>query len=97
MPPCPWGGTGFQLGIEDNNGIQVWVDSDEVGPLPRPYLREISRTKTMLKTLRFSSRCFIHKNPELNINDITFFLIRTNRGDNRALAFDDLEIVQILK
>jgi len=93
----PMGGTGFQLGIEDKNGIQVWVDSDEVGPLPRPYLREISRTKTMLKTLRFSSLCFIHKNPELNINDIRFFLIRTNRGDNRALAFDDLEIVQILK
>jgi hypothetical protein len=51
----------------------------------------------MLKTLRFSSVCFIYKNPELNIKDIRLILIQTNRGDHRSLAFDDLEIIDILR
>lgn len=93
----PTGGTGFQVGLEDNNSLKVWMNSNEVDTLPRPYYRGISSTKTMLKTLRFSSSCFINKNPELNINNIRSILIRTNRGDNRALAFDDLEIMEILK
>jgi len=51
----------------------------------------------MLKTLRFSSVCFIYKNPELNIKDIRSILIQTNRGDHRSFAFDDLDIIDILR
>jgi hypothetical protein len=94
LPP---GGTGFQLGLEDNNGLRVWIDSDEVDTLARPYFRGISLTKTMPKTLRFSSLCYINKNSELNLSSIRSVFIRTNRGDNRALAFDDLAIMEILK
>ncbi|MGH9975969.1 MAG: hypothetical protein ACRD8Z_09065, partial [Nitrososphaeraceae archaeon] len=41
----PFGKTGFRLGLEDNNGIQVWVDSEKVWSLPRPYYRGVSTTK----------------------------------------------------
>jgi len=77
--------------------VKVWIDSDEVGTLLRPYYRGISSTKTMLKTLRFSTLCFLNKNQELQLNNIKSILIRTNRGDNRSIAFDDLEIMEILK
>jgi len=93
----PTGESGFQLGLEDNNNVKVWIDSDEVGTLLRPYYRGISSTKTMLKTLRFSTLCFLNKNQELQLNNIKSILIRTNRGDNRSIAFDDLEIMEILK
>jgi len=32
----PAGATGFVLGLEDDKGVVVWVDSDGVGGLPRP-------------------------------------------------------------
>jgi hypothetical protein len=35
-----------------------WVDSDEVGGLPRPYARNPGMIKTMLKTMRFKASCF---------------------------------------
>ena len=37
----PAGATGFKLGLEDKNGGRAWVDSDEVGGLPRVPTRAI--------------------------------------------------------
>jgi hypothetical protein len=89
----PDGATGFELGLEDYNGVTVWVDSDRVGGLPRPYPRSFA-PKTMLKTLRFRASCFEAANPAFDIGSVAAILIRTNRGDQRPLAFDDLQIVR---
>jgi hypothetical protein len=86
--------TGFQLGLRDANGIEVWIDSDDVGTIPRPFPRNPRTMKTMLKTLRFRSGCFT-VNSQLNLSSITSIMIRCNRTDERALAFDDLQIVPI--
>ena len=88
----PAGATGFELGLEDTNGIQGWVDSDEVGSLPRPYPRNRGMIKTMLKTLRFKGACF-QEQRGFDIQRIQAILIRCDRRDERALAFDDLQIV----
>jgi hypothetical protein len=48
----------------------------------------------MLKTLRFPGRCFAATNPEFDTNSVKAILIRCNRGDRRALAFDDLQILR---
>ena len=88
----PSGQTGFELGLEDKRGTVVWVDSDDIGGLPRPYDRGGSGTKTMLKTLRFPCSCFTCINPTLDVENPAAILIRTSRGDRRALAFDDLQI-----
>lgn len=84
--------TGFQLGLRDSNGVESWLDSDDVGGLPRPFPRNPSTMKTMLKTLRFKSACFA-VNSKLDLSSVTTILIRCNRKDERALAFDDLQIV----
>jgi len=88
----PAGATGFELGLEDTNGIQGWVDSDEVGSLPRPYPRNRGMIKTMLKTLRFKGACF-QEQRGFDMQRIQAILIRCDRRDERALAFDDLQIV----
>jgi dienelactone hydrolase len=94
----PAGATGFELGLEDNRGIVVWIDSDGIGGgVPRPYNRGSGYTKTMLKTLRFPGSCFVSANPQFEISAIRAILIRCNRSDERALAFDDLQIVQMVK
>jgi hypothetical protein len=89
--------TGFQLGVEDSTGNIMWIDSDDVGGIPIPFDRrsyDISqgygdKTKTMLKTLRFSSHCIQGINRQILYNAI---LIRMDRTPPRALAFDDLQI-----
>jgi len=91
--PLPAGATGFELGLEDDGGSVVWVDSHGVGGLPRPYERPYGM-KTMLKTLRFPGICFKDVNPEFEVGRVKAILLRCNRGDNRALAFDDLQIVR---
>jgi hypothetical protein len=59
----PAGSTGFEIGLEDTKGIIAWVDSDDVGGLPRPYDRgEGFGTKTILKILRFPGQCFSNVN-----------------------------------
>lgn len=89
----PAGATGFQLGLEDDNGVVAWVDSDLVGGLPRPYDHPYS-PKTMLKTLRFKTACF--SGPKrLDLRRIRAIRLRLNRKDERALAFDDLQIVRM--
>jgi hypothetical protein len=84
--------TGFQLGLRDANGVEAWLDSDDVGTIPRPFPRKPNTMKTMLKTLRFRSGCFA-VNRKLDLSSITSIMIRCNRTDERALAFDDLQIV----
>jgi hypothetical protein len=84
--------TGFQLGVRDKNGTESWIDSDDVGGVPRPFPRNPATMKTMLKTLRFKSSCFA-VNRRLDLKSITAILLRCNRADDRALAFDDLQVV----
>jgi hypothetical protein len=90
----PAGATGFELGLEDRNGIQAWVDADAVGGLPRPYARNPGMIKSMLNTLRFKGACFRTTTRRFDIRSIQAILIRCNRRDKRALAFDDLQIVR---
>jgi hypothetical protein len=97
----PAGATGFELGLEDVNGTVVWVDSDEVGGLLRPFDRRADDlaaygfdiTKTMLKTMRWRSSCFAAQSEELQIKAIRAILMRCSRRDRRPMAFDDLQIV----
>ena len=83
----------------------LWVDSDGVGGLPRPLDRraydlmqyyQTDKTKTMLTTLRFPIDCF-KSSPRskitFNARRVRAVLLRLNRQDKRALAFDDLQIV----
>ena len=86
--------TGFQLGLRDANGVESWIDSDDVGGVPRPFPRNPMTMKTMLKTLRFKAGCFA-PNSKLNLSAITAILLAFNRRDERALAIDDLHIVTV--
>ena len=88
----PPGAAGFKLGVTDANGVTVFVDVDMVGGLPRPYPHPIS-TKSMLNTLRFKADCFKVANRKLSLGKVTAILIARDRRDERALAFDDLQIV----
>jgi len=105
----PAGATGFKLGLEDSSGTIAFVDSDDVGALPRPFDRkapdstnlviEMSEvrknfTKTMLKTLRFPVSCFKDSYPGLDIKKVRAIVLRLDRGDGRELAFDQLQIVK---
>jgi hypothetical protein len=69
------GATGFQLGLEDNKGLQAWVNSDDVGGLPRPYPRNPGMIKTMLSTMRFKGACF-SKSSRFEIKNIQAILIK---------------------
>jgi hypothetical protein len=83
-------GTGFELGLEDQNGVRAWVDCDDVGGLARPYPRNPGMIKTMLSTLRFRGACFRAR--EFNASKVVAILIRCSRRDPRPIAFDDLQI-----
>jgi hypothetical protein len=88
----PNGATGFRLGLEDASGATAFVYVNAVGGLPRPHSRP-AETKSMLSTVRFSVGCFGVANPSLALNAVSAILIACDRKDERALAFDDLEIV----
>lgn len=85
--------TGFRLGVRDANGSEAWVDSDDVGILPRPFPRASHSMKTMLETRRFKMDC-LTVGGRLDIGAIVAILLNCNRTDERALAFDDLQIVR---
>lgn len=96
------GATGFMLGLEDVNGAIGWVDSDGVGGLPRPLHRRdydlnqwyhADKTKTVPKTLRFPVSCFAARGGEFDSGRVVAIRLHLNRPDQRALAFDDLQIV----
>jgi hypothetical protein len=82
--------TGFSLGLEDANGIRAWVDSDDVGGLPRPYPRNAGMIKTMLSTLRFRGACFSGR--RFQPRKIAAIVIRCDRPNPRPIAFDDLQV-----
>jgi len=101
----PAGATGFSMGLEDDNGGVVWAASDNVGGLPRPLDRRAydlaewyatDKTKTMLKTLRFPAHCFkpVRPRTRFNLRRVRAALLKLDRGDRRALAFDDLQVVK---
>jgi|GEM_PF-2236458 len=102
----PERGTGFALGLEDVNGVIVWVDCDGIGGLPRPYDRRAwditvkkrdnkDFTKTVPKTLRFPAGCFEGQARDrgFDIRRVIAIWLRLDREDGRRLAFDDLQIV----
>ncbi|WP_280310840.1 hypothetical protein [Nocardia abscessus] len=89
----PAGSAGFELGLEDGSGVIGWIDSDAVGGVPRPFDRP-DVDKTMLSTLRFKAGCARSAQGTLDLRNIVAILFRFNRTDNRALAFDDLQLVQ---
>ena len=80
--------------LERIDGSILWIDSDDVGGIPIPIDRSTldHKTKTMLKTLRFSGHCLQGTNTEIFVKAI---VLRINRPQHRALAFDDLQIVRI--
>jgi hypothetical protein len=82
--------TGFQLGVEDANGVRAWVDSDDVGGLPRPYPRNPGKIKTMLSTLRFRGACF--KERRFRLDKAVALLIRCDRKESQPIAFDDWQV-----
>jgi hypothetical protein len=83
-------GTGFELGLEDVNGVRAFVDCNSVGGLARPYPRNPGMIKTMLSTLRFRGACF--KGRRFDLKQIVAILIRCNRDEPRPIAFDDLQV-----
>jgi hypothetical protein len=85
----PTAATGFELGLELPGGSVTWVDSDEVSGLSLPFDRG-STTKSMLSMLRFPVHCFAASKRKPVFSAI---LLRLNRSNARALAFDDLQIV----
>ncbi|WP_018619738.1 alpha/beta hydrolase family protein [Spirosoma luteum] len=88
------GPTGFQLGLKDASGVTVFIDSDGVGGLPRPYDRP-SVKKTMLKTLRFPVSCFKAASRRFKETDVVALVIKCNRPSRQpALAFDDIQLVK---
>jgi dienelactone hydrolase len=90
-------GTGFRVGVEDTAGVIAWVDANGVGGLPRPFDRlPLPPVKTMLKTFRFPGACFAAAERQLNITAIQAIHLGLNRRDQRAIAFDDLQIVNLL-
>src|SRR6185369_11483041 len=97
----PANATGFEIGLVDTSNRTVFVDSDETGGLPRPFNRKaqdvanfgVDLTKTMLKTLRFPATCFSRGATGFDIRQVTAIVLHLNRGDNRALAFDQWQIV----
>jgi len=64
-----------------------------VGGLPRPYPRNPGMIKTMLKTMRFKGVCFSVEEM-FEIKNILAILVRFDRTDGRAFAYDDLQIVK---
>jgi hypothetical protein len=89
----PAGATGFQLGLEDDGGNQVWIDSNDVGGLARPYERTDALTKTMLQTLRFPAGCGRTRQSRFDPGAVRAVLLWLNRGDDRPLAFDVVQLV----
>lgn len=98
----PVGATGFKIGLADVRDKRGFVDSDDVGGLPRPYDRSADDlaifgddyTKTMLKTLRFPVSCIATRAERgFDPKKIRAVVLWMDRNDGRELAFDQLQIV----
>lgn len=105
QPNIPAIATGFRVGVEDGQGTIAWVDVDDVGGLSRTFDRKAydltrpygDKTKTMLSTYRFPGQCFAAARGRLALDDIRAIHLGLNRGDGRPIAFDDVEIVAVLR
>ena len=87
----PAGGTGYLIGLEDAAGRIALADSDSAGGVPRPWSRELAFTKTMLTTQRFPAGCFVGN--RFDMTRVRAVVLRLNRGDGRAIALDQLQVV----
>ena len=103
----PKDATGFKIGLVDKDNTTVFIDSDNAGGLPRPFDRKsddekhfidpatkkgLNFTKTMLKTFRFPVDCF-KIGTKIKTDSIKAIVLHLDRADNRALAFDQWQIV----
>ena len=96
----PTKATGFKIGLVDKDDTTVFIDSDSAGGLPRPFDRSSDDkkhfgkdlTKTMLKTFRFPIDCFTI-GTKIKTGSIKAIVLHLDRADNRALAFDQWQIV----
>ena len=86
-------GLAFDLGLEDRGGVIGWVGSDAVGGVPRPFARP-GQSKSMLSTLRFNPACAHAPDGKLDLRRIVAIHLRWIGKDQRALAFDDLQLVK---
>ncbi|MFF2623725.1 alpha/beta hydrolase [Oerskovia jenensis] len=84
-------GVSFDLGLEDARGSVGWIGSASVGGVPRPFERP-GQSKSMLSTLRFDPRC-IGRRARLDLSRIVAIHLRSTTGNDRPLAFDDLQLV----
>jgi hypothetical protein len=91
----PASDTGFEMGLEDGNGLRAWENSDNVGGVPRPFDDPPGSTKSMMSTLRFPVSCFKPEEVKFEQRDVRAILIRFDRPDPRAIAFDVLQIVTV--
>jgi hypothetical protein len=91
----PAGDTGFEMGLEDGNGLRAWADSDNVGGVPRPFDDSPGATKSMMSTLRFPVSCFNPEEVKFELRDLRAVLIRFHRTEPRPIAFDVLQIVTV--
>ena len=108
-PTIPSNATGFRVGLEDSQGTIAWLDVNDVGGLSRPFDRHAldafkhsvnpgnraDIVKTMLSTYRFPGHCFVDPNGKFQLGKIQAVHLGLNRGDQRPIAFDDLEIVKV--
>jgi hypothetical protein len=100
-PTIPATGTGFRVGLEDSQGVILWLDVDDVGGLARPFDRHALDTakhepdlvKTMLSTYRFPGHCFADPVSRFQLGKVQAIHLGLNRNDGRPIAFDDVEIV----
>lgn len=90
----PKDATRFELGLEDSRGTIGWIASDSVGGVPRPFQRP-GQSKTMLSTLRFNARCAHPERGKLDLRSIVAVHLRPVGTNQRSLAFDDLQFVQM--
>jgi hypothetical protein len=90
----PAGATGFKLGLADAQDKRGFVDSDDVGGLPRPFDRGDDFTATMLKTLRFPVSCIAARAERgFDPTKVRAIVLWMDRNDGREIAFDQLQIV----
>ncbi|MFN0217018.1 MAG: hypothetical protein ACKVT2_22400 [Saprospiraceae bacterium] len=103
IPPVP---PVFLLGLQDNAKNIAYITSNDIGGLPRPFDRRslntgishrrggtpIKPNKTMLKTMRFPTYCFLNKNPILKLDKIESIIISHVRP-NDLIAYDQIQIV----
>jgi hypothetical protein len=66
-----------------------------VGGVPRPFDDPPGSTKSMMSTLRFPVSCFKPEEVKFEQRDVRAILIRFDRPDPRAIAFDVLQIVTV--